>query len=93
MAGTKQNPKKRKPSEYAAEDGFTNDSDGTDSRPIKRAKPQSTRLQPQIDTDGNAFWEISRMRRVTVSKFKGKQMVSVREYYEQNGEIKPGKKV
>lgn len=33
------------------------------------------------------------MRRVTISEFKGKQMVSVREYYEQNGEIKPGKKV
>ena len=33
------------------------------------------------------------MRRVTVSEFKGMQMVSVREYYEQGGEIKPGKKV
>ena len=93
MAGTKQNPRKRKSSEYAAEDGFMNDNDDTDSRPIKRAKSQSTRLQAQIDTDGNTFWEISKMRRVTVSEFKGKQMVSVREYYEQNGEMKPGKKV
>ena len=93
MAGTKQNPRKRKSSEYTAEDGFINDNDGADSRPIKRAKSQSTRLQPQIDTDGNTFWEISKMRRVTVSEFKGKQMVSVREYYEQNGEMRPGKKV
>jgi len=93
MAGTKQNPRKRKSSEYAADDGFMNDNDGTDSHPIKRAKSRSTRLQAQIDTDGNTFWEISKMRRVTVSEFKGKQMISVREYYEQNGEMKPGKKV
>lgn len=93
MAHTKQNPRKRKSSEYAAEDGFMNDSDGFDFRPIKRAKSQSTRPQRQIDKDGNTFWEISKTRRVTVSEFKGKQMVSVREYYEQNGEIKPGKKV
>jgi hypothetical protein len=93
MAHTKQNSRKRKSSEYAAEEGFMNDSDGFDSRPIKRTKSQPTRLQRQIDKDGNAFWEISKMRRVTVSEFKGKQMVSVREYYEQNGEIKPGKKV
>jgi hypothetical protein len=93
MAGTKQNPRKRKSSEYAADDGFMNDNDGNDSHPIKRAKSRSTRLQAQIDTDGNTFWEISKMRRVTVSEFKGRQMVSVREYYEQNGEMKPGKKV
>jgi hypothetical protein len=93
MASTKQNSRKRKSSEYAAEDGFMNGSDGSDSRPIKRTKSQSTRLQPQIDTDGNTFWEISKMRRVTVSEFKGRKMVSVREYYEQNGEIRPGKKV
>jgi hypothetical protein len=93
MARTKERSRKRKSSEYAAEDGFMNDSDGFDSRPTKRTKSQSTQLQRQTDKDGNAFWEISKMRRVTVSEFKGKQMISVREYYEQNGEIKPGKKV
>src|ERR1700755_232694 len=93
MAHTKQNSRKRKSSEYAEEDGFMNDSDGIDSRPIKRAKSQSARPQRQSDKDGNTFWEISKTRRVVVSEFKGKQMVSVREYYEQNGEIKPGKKV
>jgi hypothetical protein len=98
MARTKERSRKRKPSEYASEDGFVeNDSDGSD-RPTKRTKPTTssthlTPLQSQIDSDGNKFWEISKMRRVTISEFKDKQMVSVREYYEQNGEIKPGKKV
>jgi hypothetical protein len=87
--------RKRKSSEYNSDDGFVeNDNDSSD-RPAKRTRPTtpSTRLQPQTDSDGNIFWEISKMRRVTVSEYKGKQMVSVREYYEQNGEIKPGKKV
>jgi hypothetical protein len=99
MARTKQTTRKRKASDYAPDNGFVeNDSDGSD-RPTKRSKPTtstssaSTRLQPQIDTEGNTFWEISKMRRVTISEFKGRQMVSVREYYEQNGEVKPGKKV
>jgi hypothetical protein len=93
MARAKQTARKRKSSEYAAEDGFMNDSDASDPRPIKRTKSQPARLQRQVDKDGNTFWEISKTRRVTVSEYKGKQMVSVREYYEQNGEIKPGKKV
>lgn len=33
-------------------------------------------------------------RRVTVSKFSGRWLVSIREYYEdKSGEMKPGKKV
>ena len=91
MARTKQTARKRKSSEYDSDDGFV---EQTSAGPqAKRAKSQSTGLQPQTDSDGNKFWEISRMRRVTVSDYKGKQMVGLREYYEQGGEIKPGKKV
>ncbi|GMH91079.1 hypothetical protein TrVE_jg5033 [Triparma verrucosa] len=34
----------------------------------------------------------SSMRRVTVSSYRGKKMVAIREYYEKDGEEKPGKK-
>ena len=37
--------------------------------------------------------QISNSRRVTISEFKGKRMVSVREYYEKDGKHLPGKKV
>lgn len=47
----------------------------------------------QVDTNGDKYWEISKMRRVTVSSFRGKPMVSVREYYEKDGQELPGKKV
>ena len=33
------------------------------------------------------------MRRVTVSTFRGKTLVNVREYYEKDGQELPGKKV
>jgi hypothetical protein len=90
MARTLETARKRKSSEHDSDDGFVEDGDG---HAVKRSKSQATRLQPQTDSDGNTFWEISKSRRVTVSAFKGKQMVSVREYYEQNGQMKPGKKV
>jgi hypothetical protein len=47
----------------------------------------------QIDSNGDPYWEISRLRRVTVSSFKGRTMVNVREYYEKDGLELPGKKV
>lgn len=45
------------------------------------------------DTNGDSYWELSKMRRVTISSFRGKTMVNVREYYEKDGEELPGKKV
>jgi hypothetical protein len=33
------------------------------------------------------------MRRVTISSFRGKTQVNVREYYEKDGQELPGKKV
>ncbi|KEF62795.1 MFS transporter, SHS family, lactate transporter [Exophiala aquamarina CBS 119918] len=52
-------------------------------------KPAS---EPLFDSDGNRYWEISKARRVTLSDFKGKQMVNVREYYQKDDEWLPGKK-
>lgn len=49
--------------------------------------------QPQVDSDGNKYWEISKARRVTISKFNGKTLVNIREYYEKDGQWLPGKKV
>ncbi|KAL6239171.1 hypothetical protein BDW75DRAFT_227319 [Aspergillus navahoensis] len=44
------------------------------------------------DLNGDSYWEISKMRRVTISSFRGKTMVNIREYYEKDGEELPGKK-
>ncbi|KAJ5637279.1 hypothetical protein N7490_007158 [Penicillium lividum] len=46
----------------------------------------------KVDANGDKYWELSKMRRVTVSSFRGKAMVSIREYYEKDGQELPGKK-
>ncbi|OAF69750.1 putative RNA polymerase II transcriptional coactivator [Intoshia linei] len=38
------------------------------------------------------LYELSKSRFISVSEFKGKQFVNIREYYEQDGELKPGRK-
>ncbi|KLJ12658.1 hypothetical protein EMPG_12331 [Blastomyces silverae] len=48
--------------------------------------------EKKIDSNGDFYWNISRLRRLTVSSFKGRTMVSVREYYEKDGQELPGKK-
>ncbi|CAI6335367.1 unnamed protein product [Periconia digitata] len=77
------------------------DSEDADSRPNKKSKGQTkdeiVPLVPKIevDDDENKFVAIKAngTRRVTVSDFKGKTLVSIREYYEDaGGDMKPGKK-
>ncbi|KAL2005270.1 hypothetical protein VTN00DRAFT_2480 [Thermoascus crustaceus] len=46
----------------------------------------------KVDANGDVYWEISRLRRVTVSEFRGRTMVNIREYYEKDGNELPGKK-
>ena len=68
--------------------------DGSTRRPTK--KPRNTGLAtdaPIKDSEGNFYWEISKQRRVTISEFKGKTLVNIREYYEKDGKELPGKKV
>ncbi|EHY58747.1 hypothetical protein HRR83_007471 [Exophiala dermatitidis] len=48
--------------------------------------------KPQTDAEGNSYWEISKNRRVTISDFKGKKLVNIREYYQKDNEWLPGKK-
>ena len=39
------------------------------------------------DTEGNTAWELGNKRRLTLSAFKGKQYVNIREYYEKDGKV------
>ncbi|KAH7010957.1 putative RNA polymerase II transcriptional coactivator [Macrophomina phaseolina] len=72
------------------DDGFVvADDDGPESKQPRKGRSAGT----QRDDEGNEFLEISAKRRVAVSDFRGKPMVSIREYYEKDGKDLPGKKV
>lgn len=68
---------------------------GTDAIAHTKKTKVSTEVEStgKIDANGDRYWEISKMRRVTISSFRGRTMVNVREYYEKDGQELPGKKV
>lgn len=46
----------------------------------------------QANADGETFFELSKLRRVTLRKWRGKALVDIREFWEESGTLKPGKK-
>lgn len=71
----------------SADEQDAEDTQAKKSRASYKGAPSKT------DPNGDTYWEVSKMRRVTVSKFRGRTMVNVREYYEKDGQELPGKKV
>lgn len=95
-------PQKRKAETYDKSDYFVADDDDEEtSKPTSKRTKASTSTSnvgteiPSVkkDDEGNEYWEISKARRVGLSDFKGKRMVSIREYYEKDSKWLPGKKV
>ncbi|KAI1808141.1 PC4-domain-containing protein [Daldinia bambusicola] len=59
------------------------------SKSAKKAKTSDSGK----DDEGNPFWSLGGTRRATVSSFKGKTFINIREYYtDASGALKPGKK-
>lgn len=57
--------------------------------PAKKHAPGKSKSSEPPDEQG---WHIGNNRFANVREFKGKIMVDIREYYEKDGELKPGKK-
>ncbi|KAI0206915.1 transcriptional Coactivator p15-domain-containing protein [Astrocystis sublimbata] len=62
------------------------------SKKVKTKATSSSASNPGKDSEGNSFWPLGTTRRVTIQNFKGKDYINIREYYDSNGELKPGKK-
>ncbi|CAF1584319.1 unnamed protein product [Rotaria magnacalcarata] len=60
--------------------------------PAKRAKPNDDTVASVAGPSGERLYELSKLRYISVSEFKGKSLVNIREYYEDKGVQKPGKK-
>ena len=98
---------KRKSSHSAPDDFVVSDDaspTGSAAPPSKRSKKNTGEtISPHFstptattpakrDSEDNLYWEISKARRVVLNDFKGKKMISIREYYEKDGTWLPGKK-
>ncbi|KAF8794298.1 Activated RNA polymerase II transcriptional like protein [Argiope bruennichi] len=71
------------------------DSDsGPDDRnpPAKKSKNEKPAAAAASTSDDGDLIKLSKYRYVSVREFRGKLMVDIREYYEKDGEMKPGKK-
>jgi len=80
----KKKEKKKKPKES---------SDSEDEEP-KKKKKNSSKKEAANAVDGNARdgFSLGRDRKISVSEFKGRKFVNIREYYDAGGEMKPGRK-
>lgn len=81
----------------AAEDSdhaaVSNINSGFRSKKVRFNPEEQPQSRSKVDANGDRYWDVSRLRRVTISSFRGKTLVNIREYYEKNGQELPGKKV
>jgi hypothetical protein len=89
---------KKRSNDYQSDGGFVasdSDAGGRSKRAKigKASKSSNPVSSSKTDANGDTYWDISNSRRVTISNFKGKTLVSIREYYEKDGQELPGKKV
>ncbi|KAF4042969.1 Transcriptional Coactivator p15 (PC4) [Phytophthora infestans] len=62
------------------------------SKTQKKQLPTQTKTHGKTTEQGEVVFELSSKRRVTVRKWKGMKFVDIREYYDDKGQAKPGKK-
>ncbi|KAI7578430.1 hypothetical protein KC316_g9882, partial [Hortaea werneckii] len=82
----------KRSSEYVNEDGDDFVEDAPQNKKLRGGAKAQAHMEMHKDDDGNEFWEISGKRRVQVSTFKGSTFVGIREVYEKDGKMLPGKK-
>ncbi|XP_060521713.1 activated RNA polymerase II transcriptional coactivator p15 [Cylas formicarius] len=79
-------PKKNKKEESSS------DSDsGPDDREPVRKKPKADSNSFRTN-DEEPTWDLGKNRFAKVSEFKGKIYINIREFYNADGDLKPGKK-
>ncbi|XP_014250842.1 RNA polymerase II transcriptional coactivator [Cimex lectularius] len=71
---------------------------GSEERPVKKQKVEKSKPKPkpkpskQRDEDEEPSWSLDNRRFIKVREFRGKVMIDIREYYERDGDLLPGKK-
>lgn len=66
------------------------DSDSDNQQPKKKQKKPASKAGSSEENQN--MFDLTKMKFATVSEFKGKKYVNIREYYEKDGDLRPGKK-
>ncbi|KAI2776851.1 PC4-domain-containing protein [Daldinia loculata] len=95
--GRTKNLKRSRRDEDEDEDVSSDQEVKSSSKSKSKSKSKSTKKAKTSDSgkddEGNPFWSLGGTRRATISSFKGKTFVNIREYYtDASGDLKPGKK-
>ncbi|MEJ1821217.1 transcriptional coactivator p15/PC4 family protein, partial [Escherichia coli] len=80
---------------HSKKDSSDSDSDsGPEDRapPPKKSKSGGGDGPARTNDSGETYFDIDGLRRVTVREFKGRVYVDIREFYEKDGKVLPGKK-
>ncbi|EGR30390.1 RNA polymerase ii transcriptional coactivator, putative [Ichthyophthirius multifiliis] len=64
----------------------------TDQSLQKQKKTEKPEIKPKKQSDGSLYFDLDDKKRVSIRKFKGKLYIDVREFYEKDGDMLPGKK-
>jgi len=68
-------------------------SDSEEEKPKKKEKKQPKKATGKPEGNARKGFDLGRDRKISVSEFKGRKYVNIREYYDAGGgEMKPGKK-
>jgi len=62
------------------------------SKKAKESAKSNKNDEPAGGGDGATSWTLEGMRQVRINEFRGRKMVDIREFYEKDGKVLPGKK-
>lgn len=85
-------PPKGKKQKLSADTILDSDNDDDEKGAHSPSEDETNSDGPQKNADGEIYFDLTKTRRVTLRKWKGKNLVDIREFWGDQGDLKPGKK-